>query len=48
MVHFLNRPVRALFFAAVSLVIGVIHLVGVARRWTALAPPGAGRAIRCE
>ena len=41
MVHFLDRPVRALFFAAVSLVIGVIHLVGVARRWTALAPPAA-------
>jgi hypothetical protein len=41
MVHFLNRPVRALFFAAVSLAIGLIHLVGVARRWTALAPPGA-------
>lgn len=39
MVHFLDRPVRALFFAAVSLAIGVIHLVGVARRWTALAPP---------
>jgi len=40
MVHFLNRPARALLFAAVSLAIGVIHLVGVARRWTALAPPG--------
>ena len=39
MVHFLDRPTRALFFAAVSLAIGVIHLVGVARRWTALAPP---------
>jgi hypothetical protein len=38
MVHFLDRPMRALFFAAVSLVIGLIHLVGVARRWTALAP----------
>lgn len=42
MVHFLDRPVRALFFAAVALAIGVIHLVGVARRWTALAPPGPG------
>ena len=41
MVHFLDRPTRALFFAAVSLAIGVIHLVGVARRWTALAPPEA-------
>jgi len=41
MVHFLDRPTRALFFAAVSLAIGVIHLVGVARRWTALAPPVA-------
>jgi len=36
MVHFMDRPVRALFFAAVSLAIGLIHLVGVARRWTAL------------
>jgi hypothetical protein len=40
MVHFLDRPVRALFFAAVSLAIGIVHLVGVFRRWTALAPPG--------
>jgi hypothetical protein len=40
MVQFLDRPARALFFAAVSLAIGVIHLVGVARRWKALAPPG--------
>jgi hypothetical protein len=39
MVHFLDRPVRALFFAAVSLAIGAMHLVGVARRWQALAPP---------
>ena len=39
MVHFLDRPTRALVFAAVSLAIGVIHLVGIARRWTALAPP---------
>lgn len=38
MVYFVNRPTRALFFAAVSLVIGVVHLIGVARRWTALAP----------
>ena len=42
MVHFLNRPVRALFFAAISLAIGLIHLVGVARRWSALAPPATG------
>src|SRR4030095_13711401 len=41
MVHFLDRPARALFFAAVSLAIGVIPLVGVARRWGALAPPAA-------
>jgi len=41
MVHFLDRPARALFFAAVSLAIGVVHLVGVARRWTALAASGA-------
>ena len=40
MVHVLDRPVRALIFAAVSLVIGLIHLVGIARRWAALAPPG--------
>ena len=40
MVHFMDRPVRALFFAAVSFVIGVVHLIGVARRWSALAPPG--------
>jgi len=38
MVHFLDRPRRALFFAAISLVIGVIHLVGVTRRWADLAP----------
>jgi hypothetical protein len=41
MVRFLDRPARALFFAAVSLLIGVIHLIGVARRWSALAPPGS-------
>jgi hypothetical protein len=41
MVHFLDRPTRALFFAAVSLVIGVVHLIGVARRWSALAPPAS-------
>jgi hypothetical protein len=47
MVHFLDRPARALLFAAVSLAIGVIHLVGVARRWSALAPPAAAdRAIQ--
>jgi hypothetical protein len=39
MVHFLDRPARALFFAAISLLIGVIHLVGVTRRWRLLAPP---------
>jgi hypothetical protein len=38
MVRFLDRPTRALFFAAISLVIGLIHLIGVARRWRDLAP----------
>jgi hypothetical protein len=38
MVHFLDRPVRALIFAAISLLIGLIHLVGVTRRWADLAP----------
>ena len=33
MVHFLGRPQRALAFAGVSLAIGIIHLIGVARRW---------------
>jgi hypothetical protein len=41
MVHFLDRPVRALFFAVIALLIGAIHLVGVTLRWTALAPPPA-------
>jgi hypothetical protein len=40
MVRFMDRPTRALFFAALSLVIGVVHLIGVARRWRDLAPPG--------
>jgi hypothetical protein len=39
MVRFLDRPTRALFFAAISLAIGAIHLIGVARRWRDLAPP---------
>jgi len=39
MVRFLDRPARALIFAAISLLIGVVHLVGVARRWRLLAPP---------
>ena len=38
MVRFMDRPTRALFFAAISLVIGAIHLIGVARRWRDLAP----------
>jgi hypothetical protein len=38
MVRFLDRPVRALFFSAIALAIGVVHLVGVARRWALLAP----------
>jgi hypothetical protein len=41
MVRFLDRPPRSLIFAAVSLAIGVIHLVGVGRRWRLLAPPGS-------
>jgi hypothetical protein len=46
MVRFMDRPTRALFFAAVSLLIGVIHLVGVARRWSALAPPDASPPVQ--
>jgi hypothetical protein len=46
MVHFLDRPARALVFAAVSLLIGVIHLIGVARRWSALASPGTPPLVR--
>ena len=39
MVHFMNRPVRALVFAGVSFAIGLLHLIGVARRWQLLAQP---------
>jgi hypothetical protein len=39
MVHFMNRPVRALVFAGASLVIGIVHLIGVWRRWHLLEPP---------
>jgi len=39
MVRFIDRPPRALVFAAISLVIGVIHLIGVGRRWQLLAKP---------
>jgi hypothetical protein len=46
MVHFLDRPARALVFAAVSLLIGAIHLIGVARRWSALAPRETPRPVR--
>ncbi|MEO6010604.1 MAG: hypothetical protein ABIU38_21345 [Vicinamibacteraceae bacterium] len=38
MVYFLDRPTRSLIFASISLLIGVIHLIGVTRRWAALAP----------
>lgn len=38
MVRFMDRPTRALLFAAISLAIGLIHLIGVARRWRDLAP----------
>ena len=41
MVRFLDRPARALIFAGLALLIGVVHLVGVARRWHLLAPPPA-------
>jgi hypothetical protein len=44
MVRFMDRPTRALFFAAVSLAIGLIHLVGVARRWRDLAPDASSGA----
>jgi hypothetical protein len=40
MVRFMDRPPRALVFAAISLAIGVIHLVGVARRWQLLEDAG--------
>lgn len=33
MVEYVGRPPRALVFASVSLAIGIVHLVGVARRW---------------
>jgi energy-converting hydrogenase Eha subunit H len=33
MVQYVGRPPRALVFASVSLLIGIVHLVGVARRW---------------
>lgn len=36
MVRFMDRPPRALVFAAISLVIGMIHLIGVAHRWQLL------------
>jgi hypothetical protein len=39
MVRFLDRPARALVFSAISLAIGVVHLVGVGLRWRLLAPP---------
>lgn len=33
MVEYVGRPPRALAFASVSLAIGIVHLIGVARRW---------------
>lgn len=33
MVEYVGRPPRALIFASASLLIGIVHLVGVARRW---------------
>jgi hypothetical protein len=44
MVHFLDRPTRALVFSAISFVIGVVHLIGIARRWPLLAPPAGADA----
>jgi hypothetical protein len=44
MVYFLDRPARSLIFAAMSLLIGLIHLVGVTRRWADLAPPDDAKA----
>ena len=38
MVRFLDRPVRALVFSAIAFLIGVVHLVGVGRRWRLLEP----------
>jgi hypothetical protein len=38
MVRFLDRPVRALIFSAIALAIGLVHLVGVSRRWSLLGP----------
>jgi hypothetical protein len=42
MVLHLGRPRRALVFTAISLLIGVVHLVGVARRWRLLDPGREG------
>jgi hypothetical protein len=39
MVRFMGRPPRALVFAAISLAIGIVHLIGVLRRWHLLAEP---------
>jgi hypothetical protein len=46
MVRFLDRPTRALFFAAISLAIGLVHLIGVARRWRDLAPADDAAPVR--
>ena len=43
MVLHLGRPPRALVFSAVSLAIGIVHLVGVTRRWRLLDPQAVGR-----
>ena len=39
MVHFMDRPSRSLVFSAMSFAIGIVHLVGIARRWSLLAEP---------
>lgn len=46
MVRFLDRPTRALVFAAISLAIGLVHLIGVARRWRDLAPQERAAPVR--
>jgi hypothetical protein len=43
MVQHLGRPHRALVFTAISLLIGIVHLIGVGRRWRLLDPADTGR-----
>jgi hypothetical protein len=39
MVRFMDRPSRALVFSAISFAIGIVHLIGIGRRWSLLAQP---------